>query len=271
MEQEPWQDALLYIRERFCISMQRPGEPAYPFSSGDLLRPEALKPILTAQAEQLGHPDSIVTGTLFAKRYSVLAMGLVAAFSLFDCRMDIRLENIRFKVTKEAEMEYQILQSPIRLLSAEKVELRSIAAADFASDLFLEHINPVFAAISACTGAKLAHMWSLVSHNIQNLFLQLELQRLSEVGASQRRRLLSADRELLLAPLLHTPSANFENPLALKLRSFSHETRQDESFYLRRHCCLAYRLSLDGEEHGYCLTCPKATVQERLAKWADEC
>ncbi|WP_046233840.1 IucA/IucC family C-terminal-domain containing protein [Paenibacillus algorifonticola] len=250
--------------------MQQRGEPAYPFSSGDLLSPEALKPVLAKQAEQLGHPNSIVTGTLFAKRYSVLVMGLVAAFSLFDCILDIKPDNIRFKLTKEAEMEYQILQSPIRMLPAEKVELRSIAAADFASALFLEHIKPVFAAVSVYTGAKLPHMWSLVSHNLQNLFLRLELQCLTEEAAS-RRRMLSADRELLLAPLLHTPSAVFENPLALKLRSFSHETRQDESFYLRRHCCLAYRLSLDGEAHGNCLTCPKATVQERLAKWAEEC
>ncbi|UKS27056.1 hypothetical protein LOZ80_37305 [Paenibacillus sp. HWE-109] len=243
------------LQQYFVTSIRSSQGPVLANSAEDLLDATRLTPILRQQSDQLGQPDPVVIGTLFAKRYSVFAMGLLAAISLHDTSLALSHDRVRLQVTQAGAMQYETAVEDSPLLSVSNLEERRARLTDYVVRLQM-HLQPIFQAVSAQTGANVQVMWTLVSHNLHNLYARLEAdERIWQT--TERLRLIMADRSVLLEP-------RSGHAFAVKFRLFEHSQWQGSPFYLRRHCCLAYRIQHPSGEHDYCQTCPKLSTEERL-------
>lgn len=249
------QAAIAFLKIHSRTTLRGETESPYPFSVSELLDAKAREAILGLQAYQLGEPESAVVGTLFAKRYSVFCMGLLSAFSLFDLRLSSSPDVVRFRMTTAAAMEYETeIMTPV-ILPTEHMNERKANVAAYSADL-QQHLEPVFQSVAAHTGANVQVMWSLVSHNLQTMYARVEREPLIW-QTDERLRLIRMDRDTIFAP-------QAGNRLALKFRCFQHVSLEQVPFLLRKHCCLAYKLTAHGKSEGYCGTCPKLSLEERL-------
>jgi len=242
-----------YLQYYFAIRIRQPEEPLYPFSILDLLEESTRLPLIEQQSAQLGHPDHIVVGTLFAKRYAVFSTGIILAMSQYDYPLEGFVEHVRFRITNKAAMQYQTELIASALLPVLNLEERRIKVMD--NRIRLQgHLQLIFQAVSQQTGVSLKVMWSLVSHHLQQGYARLTAD--SSLWQTEKRlMLIMADRDTLL-------EKRSDNLFVCKLSEFQHPEWQGQPFYLRRHCCMAYKLSI--EDHGYCQTCPKLSVEDRL-------
>lgn len=210
--------------------------------------------IIGQQSVQLGEPEGYVVGTLFAKRYSVLIMGLAASISLFDTPLSLRPGALRFRLTDAGTMQYEAERAAYGGFPVNDMDARQARLAEYKEHL-LEHLRQVFGAISGYTGAKEKVMWSLVAHNLHTLYGRLHTH--SELWDSEKRGLvISQDYNTLLQP---------EKPdeLSMRFRRYEHPKLQGRPFYLRKHCCLAYQIRVGPEAGEYCSTCPRLSPEER--------
>lgn len=244
----------MFLQEHCAVTVADNRNPSFPYSTEDLLDAVKLPLIIGQQSVQLGEPAGYVVGTLFAKRYSVLIMGLVASISLFDTPLSLRPGNLRFRLTDAGTMRYEAERAASGELPVNDMEARQACLVEY-QELLLEHLRQVFGAVSGYTGAKKKVMWSLVAHNLHTLYWHLHTHR--ELWGSEKRGLvISQDYRTLLQP---------ERPdeLSMRFRRYEHPHRQSPPFYLRTHCCLAYRIKTGPEAGEYCSTCPRLSPEER--------
>lgn len=250
------EQAAHFLQENFRISIRELEAEAYPFAAAELLDPARCSQIMRLQSRQLGDPGGIVVGTLFAKRYAVLFMGLLSAVSLFDCLLEISPASVRFRITDLAAMEYQATLAARPWPTVIELEQRKVAVENWTGRL-LQHTEKILAAVSSHTGAKVNVMWSLISHYVQKSYARLE-HSTGVWQTQQRGQLIMADRDVLF-------QKRQGNPLDVLFKEFQHRQYGGTLVLLRRYCCLAYRLRREGQQvHGYCSTCPKISVEERL-------
>lgn len=249
------QIAATFLRKHSCISLREIEHKHFPFVVSELLNSNAREHILQLQSLQLGNPEAVVVGTLFAKRYSVFCMGLIGALSLFDLRLAYSSERIRFRIINEGAMHYETELSDQDLLTTVDIREREAAVSAYAEGL-QSHLNKLFHSISAHTGASERVMWSLISNNILNMYDRIENDK-AIWQTTDRLELIQHDRAILFAP-------QSSNKFSLKLRRFDHPAYHGQPFYLRKYCCLAYKVNQNGIEHEYCNTCPKLSSEERL-------
>ncbi|BBI36663.1 (2Fe-2S)-binding protein [Cohnella abietis] len=252
-----------YLLQNFCISLREPEDLPYPYAIEELMGKTSHLPIIDLQSSQLGNPEWSVVGTLFAKRYSVFSMGLFSAASLFDYQLASSPGIVRFRVTHAAAMEYQTQLAVSNLLSTVDLEQRREQLIAYAKHL-LQQLEQIFQSVSAHTGASIPVMWSLTSNNLQNMYARLIVNR-SAWQTEERLRLIMADHAALFEPWSG-------NKIAMKLKPFQHPQVQGGFFYLRRHCCLAYKIKYAGmpAQEDYCSTCPKLSQSERLVILSQE-
>lgn len=98
-------------------------------------------------------------------------------------------------------------------------------------------------------------MWSLIAHNLHNVYERLHTDK-GLWDSEDRGRIISQDYTTLLQP---------EKPdeLSMRFRRYEHPKLCGHSLYLRRHCCLAYRIKIGPDAGEYCSTCPKLSPEER--------
>ncbi len=243
---------------RHCATTLRQGEEVrFPHSVSELMDEKRRPDVLEQQAVLLGRPESVVVGTLFAKRYSVFCMGLLAAASLYDLRLAASPEAVRFSLTPSGTMAYETtLMTSSLLLPVESDEERSEAINEY-SAYMQQHVGQLVAAVASHTGASVQIMWSLISHNVQMMYARIE-QENAFVQSGRRRELIRLDRAAVFEP-------KTGNKLAFKLRRFEHAMLQRiEPVLVRRYCCLAYKANRRGQSEGYCSTCPKISDEERV-------
>lgn len=243
-----------FLQQHFTVTVTENRSISFPYSTEDLLDEAKLPLILRQQSYQLGEPSGLVVGTLFAKRYSVLIMGLVASISLFDKPMSLLPGALRFRSTDGGAMRYEAEMAASGMFPVNDKKARQACLAEYVEHL-LEHLRQVFQAVSSYTGAKEKVMWSLVSHNLHNLYGRLH----TDIGlwdSENRGRVIGQDYIILLQP---------EKPdeLSMNFLRYEHPKLQGRPFYLRRHCCLAYRTRIGPDAEEYCSTCPKLSPEER--------
>ncbi|WP_340021587.1 (2Fe-2S)-binding protein [Paenibacillus sp. FSL K6-1096] len=242
------------MQEHFVVTVAGNRKDSFPYSTEDLLDAVRLPLIIGQQSVQLGEPPGYVTGTLFAKRYSVLIMGLAASISLFDTPLSLRPGALRFGLTDAGTMRYEAEREASGVFPVNDVEARQTRLIEY-QEYLLEHLRQVFGAVSGYTGAKEKVMWSLVAHNLHTLYERLHSH--SELWDSEKRDLIiSQDYNTLLQP-------KKPDELSMRFRRYEHPQRQSPPFYLRTHCCLAYRVKTGPEAGEYCSTCPSLSPEER--------
>lgn len=243
-----------FLQQHFAVTINPIRSTSFPYCTEHLFDPAWLRQIIQEQALQLGEPEQKVVGTLFAKRYSVLIMGVVTAISLFDIPLKLQPRALRFRITDGGAMQYEAEMEESVMFSSGATEKRQIAFSDYAACL-LEQVGQVLHTVSSYTGANEKVMWSLVSHNLHNLYGRLETESsLREAG--ERKQMISQDYKVL-----------FEtgNPahLSKKTIRYEHPKLGEQPFYVRPYCCLAYKTRHVSETLNYCSTCPKLSSEDR--------
>lgn len=244
----------VFLQEHCAVTVAENRYPSFPYSTEDLLDAAKLPLIIGQQSAQLGEPAEYVVGTLFAKRYSVLIMGLAASISLFDTPLSLRPGALRFRLTDAGTMRYEAERAasgefPVNDMTARQARLVRY------QELLLEHLRQIFGAVSGYTGAKEKVMWSLVAHNLHTLYGRLHAHK--ELWDSEKRgQVISQDYKTLLQP--EKPDA-----LSMQFRRYEHPQQQSPPFYLRTHCCLAYLVKTGPKAGEYCSTCPRLSPEER--------
>lgn len=124
----------------------------------------------------------------------------------------------------------------------------------------LLHLEPVLRAVAVATGANDKVMWSLVAHNVQQLYARM-INDESIWKTDERLEQIKEDQNIWLEE--QTENAfTFAN----ELQCFEHSGWQGPPFLIRRYCCLAYQVGDGSHTHGYCDSCPKLDSESRLRK-----
>lgn len=254
------------MKRQFAIELDAKGRAeAYPYSAMQLLQGTDALSIMEEQANKLGTQNMAVAGTLFAKRYSVLAMGAAASFTLYDVGIDLSYDKIGFRFAKGGALQYAAETFAPPAGSRKMDDATRFHAFSAYLREIENHVLVMFRSVSDCTGANLKVMSSLVSHNLHQLYATLEAGL--EGFVPERSRQVRADASLLKEQRSSLSS--------LRYRSFPHAKSEASPLLIRRHCCLAYRLDTEcedggdlnpSESHGYCLTCPKLDDDKRSAR-----
>ncbi|WP_339253910.1 (2Fe-2S)-binding protein [Paenibacillus sp. FSL P2-0136] len=243
-----------FMQQHFALTVTENRSNSFPFSTEDLLDEAKLPLIIGQQSLQLGQPPGIVVGTLFAKRYSVLIMGLAASITLFDTPLSLLPGALRFKLTDAGMMQYEAETAATDRWFDNSSKIRQACLAHY-MDRLLAHLRQVLQAVSGYTGAKEKVMWSLIAHNLHNLYGRLHTDK-GLWDSEDRGRIISQDYTALLQP---------EKPdeLSMRFKSYEHPKLRGRSLYLRTHCCLAYRIRIGPDAGEYCSTCPKLSPEDR--------
>lgn len=242
------------MQQHFAVTVAEKRSTSFPFSTEDLLDEAKLPLIIGQQSLQLGQPPGIVVGALFAKRYSVLIMGLAASITLFDTPLSLLPGALRFRLTDAGMMHYEAERAATDKWPANSSEVRQACLADY-MDRLLAHLRQVLQSVSGYTGAQEKVMWSLIAHNLHNLYGRLHTDK-GLWDSEDRGRIIGKDYTTLLQP---------EKPdeLSMRFRRYEHPKLRGHSLYLRKHCCLAYRIRIGPDAGEYCSTCPKLSPEER--------
>lgn len=250
------------VLQQFFVTTIRAdcNDSKFPFRVKDLLDEEKRDLILCEQAMQQGlqldGKGSVAVGTLFAKRYSVLVMAVISAFSLYDTTLSMADDDIRFALNGSGGMRYETLLEKIFLEGPDPVQRRSEST--LLKKRMLLHLVPVLRAVAISTGASDKVMWSLVAHNVQQLYERMiNDQRIWKTD--QRLAQIKEDQSIWL-------DEQNENAFtfAMELNRFDHPEWQGSPFLIRRYCCLAYQVGDGSHTHGYCDSCPKLDSESRL-------
>ncbi|CAM4525545.1 ferric iron reductase protein FhuF [Paenibacillus endophyticus] len=243
------QIAQSFLQNHFRISVRQPDDEEYSFAVTELLDSVSRTAILDIQSALLSHPDRKVVGTLFAKRYSVWFTGLVAAVGLFDYRLSSNPANVRFHISSQAVMAYQTMPEAQEWLSHTDLAKRRNQLAVYFQEL-LQNTDLVFASVSEHTSAPTKVMWSLVTHQLLQYYARLEEEHNREM-TKERLQLIADDQSILMG-------CKSEHLISTQLRRVKHPSH-GSILYIRRYCCLAFRL----KSHGYCHTCPRLSAPDR--------
>lgn len=243
-------EAAASLNRYFAITLHSGAvpDPSFSYTADDLITERTLIDILEQQAVALGQPGLPVTGTLFAKRYSVWVRGALAAWSLFDVPLSLEHGNVGITLADRGIMYYTAYPASSERLESEVMD-RAVLTRQYVMRL-REHLFPVLQAVSSYTGANQKVMWSLIGHNVYSLYASFASN--SEFRLGQERLAIVQEDWRTLASAAFLESARYTR--------FEHPRWQGPPVYLRNHCCLAHKL----ESHGYCDSCPKLTNEERL-------
>lgn len=223
-----------YLQDEYGIVID--STRSLDFAYDELLsNPSAVSSLLRYQQEQMGNCHPVVAGTLFAKRYSVLFMGLLEAFNRFDCLVIPRLNSGGIRCIENGCMEF-VIDEYDTFSSQDSHDMREVWIHWLAN-----HLTPLLTNVSDETKAKLSHMYSLISHNLFQVDLQME--PLSPAHANQYKQNLYT---------LIDDGVNSPNPLNM---TFKLVDKGADSYYVRKHCCLAY-VKQNRNRSSCCGTCP---------------
>ncbi|MHA7967662.1 (2Fe-2S)-binding protein [Paenibacillus sp. CAU 1782] len=243
-------EAAASLSRYFAITLH--SEPAsdrsFSYTAEDLIAERSLVRILERQEAALGQPGLHVTGTLFAKRYSVWARGALAAWSLFDVPLSLEHGKVGITLANRGIMYYTAYPASFERLEPGVMD-RSAMTRQYIMRLE-EHLMPILRAVSSCTGANEKVMWSIIGHNVYSLYASLASNSEFHLG-QDRLAIIQEDWGMLAS------AAFLDSP---RYKVFKHPRWTGPPLYLRKHCCLAHKL----ESHGYCASCPKLANEERL-------
>lgn len=256
------------------------GEEGYETAAADLLEPDALFGAIARMPERSrSDHNPMISGTLFAKSYTLVALSALSAFSLSDVRLSVRLDEIRLRIRPEDGMRVLMRGADGGALGAARDRVADAASdapahrGESRSDEFrarfrqlIEHnCEVIFTQIHRATGAEMRTMWALLSANVRNTYLRI-VQQAESLGIDEDRlALIEHDRDTIFVD----ESLEARNPLRLPTRLYVPGVPGADPTYLRNRCCLRYRIEVGGEGVPYCLTCPLIADQERERMIAD--
>ncbi|MBB6019094.1 ferric iron reductase protein FhuF [Paenibacillus sp. JGP012] len=262
------------LEQAFVTRVRRAEElSSFPFCAKDLLCEGTREAILREQAVQqgleLGGSGSLAVGTLFAKRYSVLVMAVISAFSMYDALLHIEEDSVHIKLNGTGGMWYETrLERLVETDTGSQVTLeqeywfRREKEARLLRDRLQLHLQRMFQAVAKATGASDKVMSSLVAHNVQQLAASM-IHDPDICWTNQRLALIEHDMHIWL-------EQRKENMFGGTFQRFEHGKWQRAPLLIRRYCCLAYQIGDGHHAHSYCNSCPKLDSESRLRQWINK-
>ncbi|MCM3131643.1 (2Fe-2S)-binding protein [Paenibacillus polysaccharolyticus] len=242
----------------------------YAFGVSDLLHEEKRELILQEQAIQQGldhgGTGSVAVGTLFAKRYSVWVMAVIAACTLYDTLLNIKDDVVRFEMNGTGSMRYETrlersldngsgLGLGANIAPTSEVLAQRRTEISMLRDRLQLHLGRIFESVAAATGANTRVMHALVAHNVQQLLTRV-IEDHAIWKTDKRLELIKHDAHVWL-------EESTDNTFSTRLQRFEHPEWEGPPLLLRRYCCLAYQVGSGSSAHGYCNTCPKLDSESR--------
>ncbi|ART75423.1 hypothetical protein ACQCU1_14190 [Sutcliffiella horikoshii] len=236
-----------YIKNKYFISIGH--EPESIMVHNLIEDTDVVRHMTKVQTSQMNQCAPTITGTIFGKRYSVLAMAFLDMYIQYGILLDLRPSNVGIVLRNNGGMRYTL--SPNAILHSDHLDREQ--KEELKRTFFTEHLLPLFAVIAKETKSKESHMHSLVSHNL--------------VQKSATLKDVLPEKNHLIEETLHFLLEIYE----VKLKNgdtYQHQyrlyTSEDgkESFYVRNHCCLAYLLH-EGDKSRCCGTCPLISDNQR--------
>lgn len=149
---------IAYLRSQHRILVNQNDLKQADFIVDELIhRPERVKSLVDCQGQLMAVCSDVVTGTIFGKRYSVLAMGLFDVLNQFGIIMDGSPHHVGLKLIEDGRMAYSIPEHA--LISVQDItpdQLRS-----FVLSFVYDHIDPLFQTVATYSGSEKSHMLSL--------------------------------------------------------------------------------------------------------------
>lgn len=228
--------------KRLGVHISRKHDKKGDFSVRELIEDETrLGNLLNTQKiHSPGKPNLTIIGTLFGKRYSVFPIAFFDMTALTGKVINATPENVYIKVTETGGLNYYI--HPRDIVSSRK--LSNEEEKQLLYSLVAVHLTPLFEQVSSIANCKVAHLQSLVSHNLhqRSIFLQNKFSNNSNQIDDLLHRMTQPDL-----------FASKKNPLNFTFRKVEKENGTVK--YIRKYCCLAY-LQYEGDKSHCCGTCP---------------
>lgn len=202
--------------------------------------PEKIQEMLIGhQKEGVNNPNLTIIGTMFGKRYSVLAMCIFDVMILSGKLIDASPENIYVKINEKGAIYFYIHPKNIIPLQS----LTTVQKKEIIINFTTNHLKPLFEVVAELSKSKATHLLSLVSHNLHQRSLLLQKR-----FPNEKRNI-----EEVLNLFIENDMSEYNNPLNFTFHKIENDVGTVK--YIRKHCCLEY-LQHNRNLDACCSTCP---------------
>ncbi|TYS69452.1 hypothetical protein FZC76_04225 [Sutcliffiella horikoshii] len=231
---------IISLKRYGVLITSKPKEKGH-FSIQELINnPNKLHEILVChQKEGMNNPNLTIIGTMFGKRYSVLAMSVIDTMILSGKLFDASPENIYLKITESGAFYFYIHPKNIFPLQSLTLDEKQQLIQNFNNN----HLKTLFKEVAKISNSKEQHLLSLVSHNLhqRSLFLQRRFPK------------KKGNIEQILNLFIKDNNSEQNNPLNFTFNKI--ENAEGSVQYIRKYCCLEY-LQHNRNLDKCCSTCP---------------
>ncbi|MEJ8546380.1 IucA/IucC family C-terminal-domain containing protein [Brevibacillus borstelensis] len=248
-----WNAAVL--EQKYRISFADETDAPLVFPAEGLLRKETSMMFLRQVGEHIGSPGSIVTASLFFKRFLALICGGLHAMSHDSVGMNLALSNVAITGEKSWSIPRFVLrdQSVSRPEDGDRTKWRE----QVVRELFAGTAQPLIAALCAATSVKADILWAHASYLVH--FYYQRWQDAAE-SAELKRQIADDFHYLTKAAGPSVFGLKKGRPFDTSYTMIPHPSDKGEPIQIRRQCCFQYRL----EGGRCCYTCPHLNETQRV-------
>lgn len=220
----------------------------------DLLNEEKAEAFLAQVEARLGTNKRFATGSLFGKRYSLLAALAFHMLTQEERKLDWSLENLTLQFEGKQLLFYFHLLTSVPIAGP----MRRKQCEEAVQNLLVTHLCPVFKQISRLTGVKMGTLWGHLSYLMHGYYDWW----LEEAASSSLRQKIKEDFRFWTQeadPSWFGVPSTAKNPLDIEYTWIEAYDEEDSPVRQRKKCCFAY-CKPNGS---FCYTCPSMTAEDR--------
>ncbi|GGC81142.1 hypothetical protein GCM10007216_09590 [Thalassobacillus devorans] len=231
---------------RYVSRIQKGIEPYEMINASELLDKQTLQKKLDDIHAFMESDFYLTTASIFSKRYSYyIVTGVLAMISAFDKCPDYRPENIRLVRLDEEKKWFPKLTFVSKDAEEPVAVNRHAWLRDQLTELFSEHVRPIFFQINQLTRLSMSVLWENFA-----IYLYWFYERYAENHFDEERMAqIRDDFHFIVHELDGSSFGEEKNPF----HYFSYQPKLPNGTRERKCCCLSYKLH---EDSGYCKVCP---------------
>ncbi|QQE73899.1 hypothetical protein KDJ56_18810 [Brevibacillus composti] len=247
-----WNAAVLEQKYRILFADRT--EAPLVFPAENLLRKETSMIFLRQVGEDIGSPTSIVTASLFFKRFLALVCGALHAMSWDSVGIDIALPNVVLTADKSWTLPRFVLRDAG--VSRPQEGERALWREQYVRQIFQETVSPLIAALSAATKVREQILWSHTAY-----LLHFYYTRWQEAAPTLHLKRQMADDFFFLTKVADSSllGGGKGRPFDTSYAEVPHPSGSGETIHIRRQCCYQYQV----KGGRCCYTCPLLSDSER--------
>lgn len=251
----------LHELRRFRLTTEKSkGDLSFP--TADLLKTEALKPLLQRLKSRIEAPNHLVASSILMKRYAFFPVIYLYALTKWNKQIVIDPEDVYLEDAEKNGMWLpEIRIEPIQVKPCSNGNSRDEFREEAIQYLFKNHLYPLITALNRETKVSKMVLWENLA---VYMFWLYETIFNGETTFKDRIRsdfhyIFKEAEGALFGPYKHNPLTSFDSK-KVQIEEDGPEIR------IRKTCCYSYML-LKERESAHCGTCPvKCKLQENARK-----